>query len=126
MFKRFSVIFLAGVIALSLFPLSCGKKGEAKTSQTMKLHIDYDNESRLQLTVENGYQLWRLNPIDVAHSALTDSHQMADYNACKIEKMDEKHAVVTANYKEITYKVRLARVVKPSGIWTATEIEKLQ
>lgn len=126
MFKRISVLFLVGAIILSLSSLSCGKKGEAKTGQTIKLRIDYDNESRLQLTVENGYQLWRLNPIDVAHSALTDSHEMADYNACKIEKMDEKHAVVTANYKETTYKVRLSRVVKPSGIWTATEIEKLQ
>ena len=81
MFKRFSFLFAAGLIALALSPLSCGKKSEGKTSQTVKLHIDYDNESRLQLTVDNGYQLWRLNPIDVEHGALTDSHQMAEYNA---------------------------------------------
>lgn len=126
MFKRFSVLFLAGLIALALSPLGCGKKSEAKTSQTLKLQIDYDNESRLQLTVENGYQLWRLNPIDVAHGALTDSHQMAEYNACKIVQMDEKHALVTTSYKNTTYNVHLARLVKPNGIWTATEIEKIK
>ncbi len=126
MFKRFSIFFIAGLIALTLYPLGCGKKSEAKTSQTLKLHIDYDNESKLQLTVENGYQLWRLNPIDVAHGALTDSREMADYNACKIAQMDEKHALVTTAYKEIKYNVHLARVVKPNGIWTATAIEKIK
>lgn len=125
MFKRFSILFLAGLIALTLSPLGCGKKSEAKTSQTLKLQIDYDNESRLQLTVENGYQLWRLNPVDVAHGALTDSHQMAEYNACKIVKMDEKHALVTTSYNDTTYNVHLARMVKPNGIWTATAIEKI-
>ncbi len=105
---------------------SCQKSEKIKTAEKIKLHVVYDNETKLQLSVENGYQIWRLNPIDVAHGALTDSHEMADYNACKIEKMDEKHAVVTTNYKETTYKVHLSRVVKPSGIWTATEIEKLQ
>lgn len=125
MFKKFSILFLAGLIALTLSPLGCGKKSEAKTSQTLKLQIDYDNESRLQLTVENGYQLWRLNPVDVAHGALTDSHQMAEYNACKIVKMDEKHALVTTSYNDTTYNVHLARMVKPNGIWTATAIEKI-
>lgn len=125
MFKRISILFLAGLIALTLSPLGCGKKSEAKTSQTLKLQIDYDNESRLQLTVENGYQLWRLNPVDVAHGALTDSHQMAEYNACKIVKMDEKHALVTTSYNDTTYNVHLARMVKPNGIWTATAIEKI-
>lgn len=126
MFKRFSFLFAAGLIALALSPLGCGKKSEAKTSQTVKLQIDYDNESKLQLTVDNGYQLWRLNPIDVAHGALTDSHQMAEYNACKIVKMDDKHAVVSTSYREAKYNVHLARVVKPNGIWTATEIEKIK
>ncbi len=126
MFKRFSILFLVGATALFLSSLGCGKTGEAKTSQTLKLHIDYDNESKMQLTVDNGYQLWRLNPIDVAHGALTDSHEMAEYNACKIVKMDDKHAVVSTVYKETKFNVHLARVVKPNGIWTATAIEKVR
>ncbi|MBI5180722.1 MAG: hypothetical protein HZA05_04890 [Nitrospirae bacterium] len=125
MFKKMFGLLLGATIIVILLA-SCQKSEKIKTAEKIKLHVVYDNETKLQLSVENGYQIWRLNPIDVAHGALTDSHEMADYNACKIEKMDERHAVVTTNYKETTYKVHLSRVVKPNGIWTATEIEKLQ
>ena len=44
MLKKISVLVLIGATALFLSSFGCGKAKEAGASQTIKLHIDYDNE----------------------------------------------------------------------------------
>ena len=43
---------------------------------------------------------------------------------CKVLSDDGANAIVFVNTKDGNFKVKLKRLVKPDGIWTATEIEK--
>ena len=125
---RVSIAFLV----LGLFYISaCTRHEEAnarsKNNGAVKVFkpvISMDNERRLQEAVENGYHVWRKNAVDAAHAALVNEGVNVTINDLKLLSENGKEAVVTAQDKRMThYKIICQRLIKPDGIWTATEID---
>lgn len=126
--KTGTVFILA---ASSALVISCGTKGKdegrvqaVQSSKIQKLNIDMDTEKRYQDAADKGYQPWKRNAADVAEECLINTGIGGKKGECKILSEDASNAVVLVNTKDGNFKVRLKRVVKPDGIWTATEIEK--
>lgn len=126
--KTGTVFILA---AFSVLVISCGTKpmeeGKAKavqSSKIQKLNVDMDTEKRYQDAADKGYQPWKRDAVEVAKECLINTGTGASSGECRILSQDTSNAVVRVNTKDGTFKVSLKRLVKPDGIWTATEIEK--
>lgn len=126
--KTGTVFILAVASAVAI---SCGTKPkeerkaqEVKPSRIQKLNIDMDTEKRYQDAADQGFQPWKKNAADVAEECLINTGTGAKKGECKILSEDASNAVVLVNTKDGSFKVTLKRLVKPDGIWTATEIEK--
>jgi hypothetical protein len=64
-----------------------------------------------------------LNAVDVAAATLSHfEKQDVATDACVLESTTEQEAIVKYVGRHL-YRVRLKRLVKPKGIWTAVEIE---
>lgn len=120
------------ILIISLFVFSgCTKNEEAvahtnndKNIKAYKINISMDNEKRIQETFENGNQMWRKNPKDVAHAALINEGVNVKIEDCKVLSENEKETVISANDKKgDSYKIICKRLFKPYGIWTAVEID---
>jgi hypothetical protein len=93
-------------------------------SETIKLKVDLGVERKLQADVDKGHQPWRLEPIDVAHAALTmEANKNIKYENCKLISQTDSDAVVECTEMNQLYIAHLKRLVRNKGIWTATEIE---
>ncbi len=132
---RSALIALALTTGLILSGCTGGDSGTPKADnksaeenvRAYKLSYDLSEEKRLQQAVDNGGQTWRKNPIDVAHAALTNQGANVRIENCSLvgEKSDD-HCVVEVRGKDGVYRVHLKRLVRPGGIWTATEIDILE
>lgn len=117
------------ILIISFFVFSgCTRHEEAsaKTENTKayKINISMDNEKRIQETFENGSQMWRKNPKDVAHAALINEAVDVKIDDCKVLSENGKEAVISAKDKKGNpYKVICKKLFKPDGIWTAVEID---
>lgn len=102
-----------------------GDKGQAAQSEKIqKFNVDMDTEKRYQDAADKGFQPWKKNAMDVAEECLINTGVGARKGECRILSEDASNAEVFINTKDGNFKVRLKRLVKPDGIWTATEIEK--
>jgi hypothetical protein len=91
--------------------------------KTIKIKVDIKSEQQLQKQVDNGHQPWRLEPIDVAIASIAvHGHEDVDAERCSL--VVQKKAEATAACRGGSgFVVKLKRLVKPNGIWTAVEIQ---
>ncbi len=125
----------SSILALSLLAI-CGPtflatpEGNGGSSKYISAHtkkirlkVNVDSERQLQAEVDKGHQPWRLNAVDVAAATLSHfEKQDIATDACVLESTTEQEAIVKYVGRHL-YRVRLKRLVKPKGIWTAVEIE---
>ena len=98
--------------------------GYQKTDARMvMLHPSIEEETRIQQAVDNGGQSWRLNSVDVAHASLISQGVNVKIEDCRLLKEDAGHAVVQVQSEDKDMNVYAERLVRPGGIWTATQIE---
>ncbi|MBI5406902.1 MAG: hypothetical protein HZA18_04315 [Nitrospirae bacterium] len=98
--------------------------GHQKTDARMvMLHPSIEEETRIQQAVDNGGQTWRLNSVDVAHASLVSQGVNVRIEDCRLLKEDAGHAVVHVQSEDKDLNVYAERIVRPGGIWTATQIE---
>lgn len=112
------------VIGCGTKPVEEGKVRAVQSSKIQKLNVDMDTEKRYQDAADKGYQPWKRDAVEVAKECLINTGTGASSGECQILLQDTSNAVVRVNTKDGTFKVSLKRLVKPDGIWTATEIEK--
>ncbi len=122
-------------MALSFFGCAGGEDESAPGAEhrkaetnmrTYKLAYDLAEERKLQEAVDNGGQTWRKNPVDVAHAALINQGANVRIEDCAVVgEEEEDHRMVEVKGADGTYRVHLRRLVRPGGIWTATEIDIL-
>lgn len=98
--------------------------GQQKTeARIVMLHPSIEEETRIQQAVDNGGQTWRLNSVDVAHASLVSQGVNVRIEDCRLLKEDAGHAVVRIQSEDKDLNVYAERIVRPGGIWTATQIE---
>jgi hypothetical protein len=126
--KIVTFFVLAGLLSLAYAcgtkPKEEGKVEAAKAPKIQKLNVDMDTEKKYQDAADKGFQPWKKDATEVAKECLINQGVGAPSGDCKIVSDDGKDTVVIVNTKDGNFKVRLKRLVKPDGIWTATEIEK--
>ncbi len=105
---------------------SAADKNDSEKVETrmVTLNPSMEEERRLQKAVDDGWQPWRLNPIDVAHANMINQGVNVRIEDCSLVKKDDAHAVVHVQSKDgKDLNVHVARLVRPDGIWTATQVE---
>lgn len=128
--RNMKKVAVAGLLIFSVVVSACGTKGENKVQEDksakkiQKLNVDMDTERKYQAAADKGYQPWKKNAMDVAEECLINTGIGARKGECKVLSDDGANAVVFVNTKDGNFKVKLKRLVKPDGIWTATEVEK--
>lgn len=121
----------------AIFLCSCGPKAneeigakevrveKEKATKRLKINIDMEKEKKLQKAADLGFKPWKMKAIDVAEECIIGKGIGASTGECEILSENETNAVVRVKTrKEGSFKVHLKRLVKPGGIWTATEVEK--
>ncbi len=117
--KRF--LFLCILPFIAIYINSAYAQNEVHSSKIV-ISVDLNKEKELQAEVDNGHQPWRLEPIDVAHAALVaGTAKDVKYSDCRLKSQIDSEAIVLCKNKKI-YSVRLKRLIRNNGIWTATEI----
>lgn len=130
--KRYLLLTIIG----SLLAFSCPLKviGEetasphnpagaaSKNSKRIVLKVNLKNEKFVQDEVDKGHQPWRLNAVDVAYATLASMDKKVRYEDCKSLKETGDQSAVQCKSSQ-NYIVHLRKLVRPDGIWTATEIE---
>ena len=130
--KNLICFISAAILILSACNRITGEKETAvadeddhqKTDARMvMLHPSIEEETRIQQAVDNGGQAWRLNSVDVAHASLVSQGVNVKIEDCRLLKEDAGHAVVQVQSEDKDMNVYAERLVRPGGIWTATQIE---
>ncbi len=92
-------------------------------TEKIALPVDIEKEKRLQAEVDNGHQPWRLEPVAVAHADLISTIKAkVPFEKCKLSSESANEAVVQCSETK-SYIIKLKRLVRPKGIWTATELQ---
>jgi hypothetical protein len=91
----------------------------------VRFEVDIKEEQALQKEVEDGHQPWRLEPTDVAYVAAVSIDKTVQYESCQItyEKANESRVRCEGSKP---YIIRLRRLIKSDGIWTAVEMEPVR
>jgi hypothetical protein len=86
------------------------------------LPLDLEKEKQLQAEVDKGHQPWRLEPVEVARAALiVGLDSTVPIEKCSLlSKTDHEAIVKCTDSKDFT--VTLKQLIRPKGIWTATDI----
>lgn len=120
----------AVLLVFAIVAAGCGKSKDEGNVQKkparkiQKFNVDMDREKKYQDAADKGYQPWKRDAVEVAKECLINTGTGAPTGDCKILSSDEREAKVAVSTKDGRFKVTLKRLVKPDGIWTATEIEK--
>jgi hypothetical protein len=111
------------VIAILLF-LAASNAAHATQTKIVRPRIDIEDLKKLQQSVDEGHQPWRLDAVAVACSELAFPESAETcYRDSRVESPSETEAIVTFPAASNYYVVYLQRLVRPDGIWTATRIE---
>lgn len=124
--KKTLIVLLLVLASLSGCKGDRGKNGvEAEAPKRTKIGLNYDmtEEKRLQEAADRGSQAWRKEAVDVAHAALINQGINAKIEECRLTEDHNAHSVVNAKCKDGEFNITLKKIVRPDGIWTATEIE---
>lgn len=96
---------------------------EAGSFRSVKLDVKLHKEEKLQQAVDEGWQAWRKDPIEVAHAALIEQGVNATPEDCRLTEEHETHALIELSLDVGDFRVHCERLVRDDGIWTATEVE---
>lgn len=120
------------ILLLSIAVYGCKGKTDSRNEAVnsdgpkrtkMQLNVDLGEQKRLQDAADNGSQAWRKEAVDVAHAALINQGINAKLEECKLSEDHNAHSVVNAKCKDGEFNITLKRLVRPDGIWTATDME---
>jgi len=96
---------------------------EQTSRRAIRIKIDMKSQRQLQREVDDGHQPWRLEPIDVAVASIAvHGHEDVDAERCSLVLQKKAEATVACRGRS-GFVVKLKRLVKPNGIWTAVEIQ---
>ncbi len=120
----FVLSFLAFIFILTENGMALENSPEGKDTkkETIKINVDLKNERKLQYEVDKGHQPWRLKSIDVAYSVLTQRDKNVIYETCYSISETKSHSEVECRGTR-KYLVKLERLIKPGGLWTAISIQ---
>jgi hypothetical protein len=91
--------------------------------KAIKIKVDTKSQQQLQKQVDNGHQPWGLGPIDVGVASIAiHGHEDVDAERCSLVVQKKTEATVACRGRS-GFVVKLKRLVKPNGIWTAVEIQ---
>ena len=90
----------------------------------MKINIDFDREKQFQSAADQGFKPWKNNAKDVAEECIIGKGIGAPVETKIISENETMAVVSVTTKKEGVFLVTLKKLVKPDGIWTATEVEK--
>lgn len=123
--KKTLIVLLLVFASLSGCKGDRGKNGEVEAPKRTKIGLNYDmtEEKRLQEAADHGSQAWRKEAVDVAHAALINQGINAKIEECRLTEDHNAHSVVNAKCRDGEFNITLKKIVRPDGIWTATEIE---
>ena len=83
-----------------------------------------DKERKLQKEAGEGHQPWRLNPIDMARSAVISyANKNIKSKKCFLITQKNNEAIAQCNNLNVNYRVYLKKYFGKSSIWTATKIQ---
>jgi len=128
--RSFENVFVVLLISIAIFfwisPLMNAESLEKQESQTqsvtqIELNPNLTEQRELQAAVDHGDQPWRLDPVDVAISALGNIENNLESLNCWVASESKSAARVDCKGSN-DYSVILRRIVKPNGIWTAVSI----
>jgi hypothetical protein len=89
--------------------------------KTIELKADFDKEREAQKDAEDGHQPWRFDPISVAHAAVVGYDKTVKFEDCTIKyKTNIEADVICKGIKN--YDVKVKRLIRQDGIWTAISI----
>jgi len=138
--KGYPIRILCAILTISIFLISGCKEDSKQAGETtpkdlykednkqkvFKINVDMDTQERLQSAADQGFKPWKNDVIEVARECIIGEGIGAP-GECTILSEDNTRAVVRVDTKkEGAFKVTLKRLVRPNGIWTATEIEKAE
>ena len=90
----------------------------------MKINIDMEAERKSQEASDQGFRTWKNKAKDVAEECIIGKGIGAP-SECEVLAESETEATVrVVTKKDGVFKVKLKKLVRPDGIWTATEVEK--
>src|ERR1043166_6801310 len=96
----------------------------ATQTQIVTPRIDIEDLQKLQESVDEGHQPWRLDPVMVACSEIAFPEATRTcWRESRVESPSSTEAVVTFSAESGHYVIYLQSLVRPDGIWTATRIE---
>ena len=90
----------------------------------MKINVDIDEQKKSQEASDQGFRKWKNNAVDVAEECIIGKGIGAPSECEVLAESENEASVRVKTEKDGTFKVKLKRLVKPGGIWTATEVEK--
>lgn len=96
--------------------------GSSKSNKRIVLKVNLKYEKFVQDEVDKGHQPWRLNAVDVAYATLAPIDKNVKYEDCKSVNETGDQSTVQCKSSQ-NYIVYLRKLVRPDGIWTATDIE---
>jgi hypothetical protein len=97
-----------------------------------ELPVDITSETKLQLTVDDGHQPWRIEVASAAcaeingllsHSNVETHLELWDCAKSATTEEEATRAIVTIQKDKVQYRVYLERLVRMDGIWTVKKIE---
>jgi Domain of unknown function (DUF4431) len=108
-----------------IFLLAAFSAAQATQTQIVQPRIDMEDLRKLQKSVDEGHQPWRLDPVGVACSEIGFPEDTRTcWRRSYVESPSDTEAIVTFAAASNYFVVYLRRLVRPDGIWTATRIEK--
>jgi len=119
----FVFVALAGCKGNSVENSGQGAAVQAPKKTKMSINFDLSEEKRLQQAADHGSQTWRNNAVDVAHAALITQGINAKIDQCVLTEAGDGQSVVNAKCKDGEFNITVKKIVRPDGIWTATDIE---
>jgi len=122
--KRLLMLLCMLILVWANAPVSYGENGQKTKRITVPFELE--KEKQLQSEVDKGHQPWRLEPLDVAHVALlANIHIEVPVERCALSSVANREAVVKCKDSK-NYTLRLKQLIRPKGIWTATEIQVVE
>lgn len=127
------------IFLLSLFLISGCDRGSKTTEQTsptqavpkqekkrktLKINVDMDAQAKLQKAADLGFKPWKNDMVEVAKECIIGESIGAPEKATILSQSETEALVRVSTKKEGSFDVTLKRLVKPTGIWTATKVEK--
>lgn len=110
--RYYKIICFAWIIVF----LSCANK------QIIRPKIDISEVLRLQQSVNQGHQSWRLDPVMVAGVYLRSLDAEIEDWDCRLVGLSGNKAIVTCD-KRKHYVVTMETLLSHEGIWTVTSVE---